>query len=350
MAEFKKRQSRILELLNKQESAGTAEIKKYLEDVFGELSRITVIRNIDALLKKKMILRKGSGRSVKYISGENKILRYFDVDEYFKKETDERQARASRFDFGIFKELKNILTLSEIKELTELNNDYKKRIRKLPPAIIKRELERLTIELSWKSSQIEGNTYSLLDTEVLIKEHKEAKGHKREEAIMILNHKKALDYILDRKSNFTELTLLKIDNIHKLVVAGLNVASGLRKKPVGIVGTIYQPLDNEHQLREAMQKFINVVNGIKSPLEKALLAILMISYIQPFEDGNKRTARLLGNALLLAYNFCPLSFRSIDAGQYKKAVILFYEQQSARYFKELFIEQFRFSIQNYFKS
>jgi Fic family protein len=74
----------------------------------------------------------------------------------------------------------------------------------------------------------------------------------------------------------------------------------------------------------------------------------MISYIQPFEDGNKRTARILGNALLLANNACPLSYRSVNEGDYKKAILLFYEQNNINLFKELFINQFKFSVDNYF--
>ena len=76
--------------------------------------------------------------------------------------------------------------------------------------------------------------------------------------------------------------------------------------------------------------------------------MLLIAYIQPFVDGNKRTARLLGNALLMANNACPLSFRSVDEAEYKKDLIVFYEQNSLRAFKELFIEQFKFAVENYF--
>jgi len=74
----------------------------------------------------------------------------------------------------------------------------------------------------------------------------------------------------------------------------------------------------------------------------------MISYIQPFEDGNKRTGRILANAILLANNYCPLSYRSIDESEYKKAVIIFYENNSLNYFKDLFIEQFKFAVNKYF--
>lgn len=229
-----------------------------------------------------------------------------------------------------------------------LNEKYQKRVQELPPAIFQKELERLTIEFSWKSSHIEGNTYTLLDTELLIKEHTEAKGHTREEAVMILNHKKAFDYALQHRERFKNISIRDITDIHALLVGDMNISTGLRKKPVGIVGTVYQPLENEYQLREALEAGVEVLNTLASPFSKALAAVLLISYIQPFEDGNKRTSRLFSNAILLAQDICPLSFRSVDEGDYKKAMILFYEYHSARFFKELFIQQFQFAVENYF--
>ncbi|OGZ26377.1 MAG: hypothetical protein A3F95_02240 [Candidatus Nealsonbacteria bacterium RIFCSPLOWO2_12_FULL_39_31] len=166
---------------------------------------------------------------------------------------------------------------------------------------------------------------------------------------MILNHKKALEYIIGNRNEFKNLTLRKIEDIHGLIVDGLSVTKGLRKKAVGITGTKYRPLDNEHQIREMMEKTVEVVNKkLDDPFSKAIFTTLMISYIQPFEDGNKRASRLLGNAILLANNACPLSYRSVNEADYKKAVIIFYEQNSARFFKELFIEQFKFAVSNYF--
>jgi Fic family protein len=117
---------------------------------------------------------------------------------------------------------------------------------------------------------------------------------------------------------------------------------------VGITGTSYRPLDNMFQIKEALENLVGRINETENPLEKALTAVLMISYIQPFEDGNKRTARILGNALLVAHEYCPLSYRSIDELEYKKGMILFYEQNNAFYFKQLFIEQFRQAIEKYF--
>ena len=117
---------------------------------------------------------------------------------------------------------------------------------------------------------------------------------------------------------------------------------------VGIVGTNYRPLDNKFQIQEALEQLVVLINQTENTIEKALLAVLMISYIQPFEDGNKRTSRILGNAILLADDFCPLSYRSVDEVEYKKGTILFYEQNNISYFKQLFLEQFRLAVSKYF--
>ena len=350
MEKLSKRQFKILEFIRAQEMAGNKDIKEFLIKEFGEISRVTVTRDLDNLLKNNLLTKKGKGRSVLYEEKiQNELLKYIDVENYFQKNVDKRKVREN-FNFDIFEMLQNIFSAREIKELEKLNKNYQSNFKRLSPTIIKKEFERLTIELSWKSSQIEGNTYSLIDTEILIENNQEARGHSKEEAIMILNHKKALDYIRSKKSVFKKLNLRKIENIHSLVIDNLGVAKGLRKKIVGITGTRYKPIDNQYQIKEALEKTIKAINSSQDPFSKALLALLMISYIQPFEDGNKRTARLVSNAILLSDNVCPLSYRSIDKSDYKKAVIIFYEQNNCRFFKEIFKEQFEFATKNYFRN
>ena len=344
-----RRQLKILKFIRIKNAVGNQAVKEFLAGEFGGISRATTARDLDNLLKNNLIVKKGKGRSVLYEENiQSEILKYVDIENYFQKSVDERKI-LKNFNFDIFDKLPKIFNKEEIKKLEELNKDYQSNIKKLSPTMIKKEFERLTIELSWKSSQMEGNTYSLIDTEILLKNRQEAKGHSKEEAIMILNHKKALDYIRSKKSGFKKLNLRKIENVHSLVVDNLDIAKGLRKGMVGIIGTRYRPIDNQHQIKEALEKTIKVINNSKNPFSKALLALLMVSYIQPFEDGNKRTARLLSNAILLSDNVCPLSYRSVDKSDYKKAVIIFYEQNSGRFFKEIFKEQFRFAVENYFR-
>ena len=187
-----------------------------------------------------------------------------------------------------------------------------------------------------------------MDTEILIKENIEAKGHKKEEAIMILNHKKALEFIFESKDYFKVLSLKKIEELHYLLTQNLGVNKGLRKTPVGITGTNYKPLSNEFGIKEAMEKLIMAINSLKNPIEKAIITVAMISYVQPFEDGNKRTGRILANAILFSNNHCPLSYRSIKESEYKKAIILFYENNSLIAFKDLFLNQYKFAVEKYF--
>ena len=229
-----------------------------------------------------------------------------------------------------------------------MNESFRQKKARLSPGLLKKEFERLTVELAWKSSKIEGNTYTLLDTERLLKENISAKGKTAEETQMVINHKKALDYVLEDPAYYRELTVAKIEEIHTMLTSGLNVAKGIRSGMVGIVGTNYRPLANKFQIQEALKQLVMLVNRTGNTIEKALLAVLMISYIQPFEDGNKRTSRILGNAILLADDFCPLSYRSVDEVEYKKGIILFYEQNNISYFKQLFLEQFRFAVSKYF--
>lgn len=339
------RQQKILEYIRKNSRVTNREVVAFL----GEVSRATVVRELDSLLKQKIIRKEGEGRNVYYIEKSSSLsLKYFDVEEYFKKGPDERNGVLERFNFDIFGLLDDVWDKEEAAELQKIDEAYHIRVPRLSPLELKKEFERLSIELSWKSSQIEGNTYSLIDTEILFKENKEAAGHSKEEAVMILNHKNALEYIRDKRSDFKTLSVSKIENIHALIVHDLGIEKGLRKRPVGVVGTRYRPLDNEHQVREAIEKMVETINAAKDIFSKALLSVALLSYIQPFEDGNKRTARLLGNAVLLSYDSCPLSYRSVSESDYKKAMILFYEQNNIQFFKELFLEQFRFAVTNYF--
>jgi Fic family protein len=348
MVNLTKRQKAILALIEKTGSIAAREIISLAEKEWEKSSKPTILRDLGYLVQKGWIARQGGGRSVVYESKiKNPLLKFVDVKEYFNQLPDERKIKIN-FDWQIFNFFKNLFSAEEIGYLNELNQKYQKKIVKLSPAIMKKELERITIELSWKSSQLEGNTYSLIDTEILIKERKEAAGHTKEEAIMILNHKEALDYILKNRKDFKIITSAKIRSLHHILVKGLEIDTDYRKIVVGIVGTKYRPIDNQFQIKEALDKTCGIINQEKYPLAKALIILSLIAYIQPFADGNKRTSRLLSNALLLANNWPPLSFRSIDGAEYKKAMILFYEQNNLKYLKELLIEQLEFVVNNYF--
>jgi len=154
---------------------------------------------------------------------------------------------------------------------------------------------------------------------------------------------------LQNKNLAKNLNLRVIKEVHSILIKDLGIGKNIRTRGVGITGSAYKPLDNEFQIKEYVTKMCDLINSKKDGFEKALLAIVLISYIQPFEDGNKRTARMIGNALLINNDACPLSFRSVDSVDYKKAILLFYEQNNMFTFKQLFIEQNEFGVKNYFQ-
>ena len=303
------------------------------------------------LTDENLISVKGKGKGTKYfISLVYELLQPIDIDKYYEKEIDERKIKVD-FNFSLISDVlikHNVFTALEIDKLNNLQKNYTQNISQLTDSEYKKELERLAIDLSWKSSQIEGNTYSLLETERLLKDKETASGKTKEEAIMLLNHKDAIDFIIDNPDYLTPTSISKIEDIHGLLVKDLAIDRNLRKRRVGISGTNYRPLDNEFQISEALSDMCNLINSKENVFEKALLALVLISYIQPFMDGNKRTARIVSNAILMNNQYCPLSFRTVDSIDYKKAMLIFYEQNNISAFKDIFINQFEFAVRTYF--
>jgi Fic family protein len=165
---------------------------------------------------------------------------------------------------------------------------------------------------------------------------------------MLLNHKQAIDFILENPNYISPLTIAGIEDIHSILINDLGVGRNVRKRRVGISGTNYTPLDNEHQIKEALRDMCNLVNSRDNVFGKALLSLVLLSYIQAFRDGNKRTARIISNAILISSQYCPISFRTIDSVEYKKAMLIFYEQNNLTTIKEIFMNQFKFAVETYF--
>lgn len=316
-----------------------------------DFSLSTLKRLLSDLTKDQLIEIVGNRKSSRYkLSSCYSLIRPIDLEDYFSKEIDERVIIR---DFNlnlISNQLTSCSLFSETEqiELEQLHQRYFSKIKDLPEEIYAKELERLAIDLSWKSSQIEGNTYSLLETERLLKEKETAAGKTKDEATMLLNHKEALDFIIEHPDYLKPLTVARIEDIHSLLVKELNIDRNIRKRSVGISGTNYKPLDNEHQIREALENMCHLINQTESPFSKAFLALVLLSYIQAFNDGNKRTARIISNALLMQYGFCPISFRTVDSVEYKKAMLIFYEQNNISAFKKIFIDQYAFAVETYF--
>ena len=325
--------------------------KEIFEGIGAKKSLATVKRILSKLIHERLIISTGKGKSTRYnLSPVYKLFEPIEIEKYFEKEIDEREIN-EHFNFSIISEILpeiNLFSKEEINKLNELQEIFTKNISELSELELKKELERLAIDLSWKSSQIEGNTYSLLETERLLKEKTTASGKSKEEAIMLLNHKDALDFIFENPGYLFPVTLSKIEDIHSILTKELAVDRNMRKRRVGISGTNYKPVDNEFQIREALTGMCQLINNKENVFEKSLLALILISYIQPFVDGNKRTARIVSNAILVHHRYCPISFRTVDSVDYKKAMLLFYEQNNITSFKKIFIEQYEFAVKTYF--
>jgi hypothetical protein len=348
MTKLEQKQQKIIKLLLNGGLLASSNIHQKLIEIGEDVSLVTVKRILTQMVKDGLLNKSGAGRTTGYIlSVKGRVLADIDAKEYCSADPDKRLG-LKRYNFELLKNIPNeIFTSEELNVFNKSTIEYRKRTKNLSSAIEKKELERLIIELSWKSSKMEGNTYTLLDTEKLILENKEAPGHDRKEAQMILNHKEAFNYVRNHADKYKTLTRKNLEELHSILVKGLSVELGLRKRPVGVLGSIYRPLDNGQQIIEAVETLSKAVTKMPNPYAKALIAILGLSYIQPFEDGNKRTSRLLANAILLAYDCAPLSYRSVDENDYREATLVFYELNSIKPFKKIFISQYEFAAKNY---
>lgn len=340
--------SAILEYLQENPASSSKEIHEGLTIKIGYA---TVKRSLNELIFTNLIEKEGKGKATKYkISKGYALLAPVNIETYFEKEIDERIIKDS-FNFELFDDLlmdTEIFSSEELLLLNQLQGEFRRNISQSDETTRKKELQRLAIDLSWKSSQIEGNTYSLLETERLLLEQETAAGKTKDEALMLLNHKLALDFIIEDPSYINPITLTIIESIHSLLVKGLGIDRNIRTRRVGISGTNYRPIDNEHQIRQVLEHMCDLINRKKSVFDKALLLLVLISYIQPFGDGNKRTARIISNAVLLANDYCPISFRTVSSLDYKKAMLIFYEQNNITAMKQIFITQFEFAVKTYF--
>lgn len=311
----------------------------------------TMKRLLSAAVKEGNVETAGRGPATKYkLTPQAHVTMPLNLATYFDKDIDEREVQES-FNFDLIRDVLpkvEIFTKEELEVLNAAQMEFEKNTEGMTELEYRKEMERLGVDLSWKSSQIEGNTYSLLETERLLKDKQTASGKTKEEAIMLLNHKDALDFVLDVPDYLKELSVHRIEDIHSILTKELEVDRNIRHRRVGITGTNYRPLDNEFQIREALEDTCTLVNGKDNVFEKALLTLVLLSYIQAFVDGNKRTARITSNAILIANGYCPISFRTVDSIDYKKAMLMFYEQNNIAAFKKIFIEQFLFAVKTYF--
>ena len=242
------RQKRIIEFAETNKSFQVKDLLVYIKAEF-DVERITVVRDLSLLTNKLILNQKGKGRNTYYqISNKYLLLKDYDVDKYFSVPHNQRDIQAF-FNSEVLDLLdEDIFTHEEMTRLSKAqikHNKMAESLKKESPIIFKKEWERLIVELSWKSSEIEGNTYTLLETESLIKDLTLAKDKDKADAQMILNHKKVLDFILLNPNYFKEITVDKIKRVHSLLVEDIDIKTDFRNHPVGITGSLYRPISKK---------------------------------------------------------------------------------------------------------
>lgn len=208
---------------------------------------------------------------------------------------------------------------------------------------------RVLIDLSWNSSRLEGNTYSLLETERLLELGEAAEGKGALEAQMILNHKAAIELLVEQATEvgFNRYTIL---NLHALLSDNLldPQASGrLRAIPVGIARTVYHPLEVPQLIDECFQQVLDTATAIADPFEQAFFAMVQLPYLQPFEDVNKRVSRLAANLPLIKRNLSPLSFVDVPQQAYLDGTLGVYELNRVELLRDVFVWAYERSCARY---
>ena len=214
----------------------------------------------------------------------------------------------------------------------------------------RRILDRMLIDLSWNSSRLEGNTYSLLDTKRLVELGDPAEGRDIRETQMIVNHKHAIEFLVENANEvaFDRRTIL---NLHAILAENLlpdPAAPGrLRRMPVGIGASAYRPLEVPAQVEECFNDVLATTQAIDDPFEQAVFCLVQLPYLQAFDDVNKRVSRLAANIPFIKNNLSPLSFNDVPRDYYADAVLLVYEQNDTSLVKNLFLWAYERSATRY---
>ena len=358
---MKKQQQQIEAILELLQEEGLS-IEQIEENLNFSIERRTLQRRLKELKESNRLLTKGEARSTRYFP---KVKKYED--------------EASEDLIPLSIEGKKILKLISLSEIQRIPVGYNKQfLEKYLPNIdsylspkekeilleigktqgdnqaagtyARQILNRLLIDLSWNSSRLEGNTYSLLDTELLIHDGKPADDKSAKETQMILNHKDAIEFLVDESDEigFNRYTIL---NLHALLSNNLlpnpSASGRLREFGVGITNSVFTPLEIPQLISEYFDLILSKVNQIKDPFEQAFFILVHFPYLQPFDDVNKRVSRLAANIPFNRKNLSPLSFIDVPEDYYIKGMLAVYELNRTDLLKDVFIWAYERSAMRY---
>jgi len=326
----------------------------------------TLQRRLTALVKNDRIVRKG----------ERKATRYYPLQAFIGTDTgDLKDAQAIVFSLSSQEKLKFLDFPLYVRDKMSYNRDFlddyvpnesqyvPKKIREvlfkegkrfdeqLAAGTYARQIcQRLLIDLSYHSSRLEGNTYSRLDTQKLVEKGISAEGKVHEETVMIMNHKEAILFLVENAQDI-ELNSLTIRNLHHLLsqdlLANPEACGNIRTLEVDIGQSTYKPLSNPHILKERFELILQKAKKIKDPFEQSFFLLVHLSYLQAFEDVNKRASRLSCNIPFIKSNLCPLSFTDVTRDDYTAAFLVIYEKNDIAPLLELFAWAYLRSCEQY---
>jgi Fic family protein len=331
-----------------------------------ELDRRTLLRRLESLAQSGEIVTSGKGRSTRYASSKAPALPKSPVQpDMFvplSKAASEVLRLISRpaserkpvsYNRGFLDDYRpnrsSYLTPAEKKRLREISKTMEG-ADQAAGTYAQRILGRLLIDLSWNSSRLEGNTYSLLDTQRLIEAGQAAEGKASTDTQMILNHKAAIEFLVQSAAEigFDRTTIL---NLHALLAENLlpdpAAAGRLRAIPVKITKSVYYPPEVPQVLAECFDQILSNAAAIEDPFEQAFFAMVHLPYLQPFEDVNKRVSRLAANIPLIKKNLSPISFVDVPDETYTRGTLAVYELNRIELLKDVFLWAYERSAARY---
>ncbi|WP_256572532.1 MULTISPECIES: Fic family protein [unclassified Pseudomonas] len=334
-----------------------------------EIARRTAQRILANLIESSQITAQGEGRARRYFATEHRAETHAlntdtdafptfiplsadsrDILAYINQPTEARKPVGYQRDF---------LDAYRPNETWYLSESLRRQLHRMgktadatePAGTYSRAvLNRLLIDLSWASSHLEGNTYSRLDTRQLIEQGKAAQGKAAIETQMILNHKTAIELLVENieSAEFNRYTLM---NLHSALAENLlpNPADEgrIRQHAVDIGKSTYRPLSTPQQIEDALDVLLGKANQIADPFEQSFFMMVHLPYLQPFADINKRTSRLAANLPLFRANLCPLTFLDVPEQAYSRATLGVYEMTRVELLRDLYIWAYERSTLEY---
>ena len=361
---------RILEEIGRHaEGIGMDSLHAYVEDA---ISRRSLQRRLSQFVAERRIVREGKQRGVRYrpapITGEFSIVMpvalfeaagevYIPISPEGKEIRDHVcQPRQMRTPIGYNQ---SFLEAYYPNETSYLPAELRSQLHTLgtPPdgdrtagTFARDIMNRLLIDLSWASSRLEGNTYSRIDTERLIEFGQAAEGKDALETQMILNHKAAIELLVN-EVDLVDFTPYTIFSLHAILSDGLladrSAGGRIRHRPVEIGGSVYMPIAMPQRLDELFRIILSMAQEIRDPFEQSFFVMVHLPYLQPFEDVNKRVSRLAVNIPLIRHNLCPLSFIDVPEHAYIDAMLGVYEQNRIELLRDVFAWAYERSCQQY---